>query len=452
MRAGAATVAFVALVTTTAACAAATEAVTREPASADSGGDTTVFDETRDAFSYSARNMGPVERDTFLAGKSLFQRPWVRAPASTAGGDGLGPTYTATACTACHVRHGRGAVPENANARALGLVAKLARTDGLDPTYGAVLQPFAIDGVMAEGTVSVTFEESVVPLGDGTRVTLKKPRAHVEALAFGPLAAGTSVDLRLAPQLVGLGLLEAIPENTLRAHVDAEDADGDGVRGELVVVRSPSLGRDAIGRFGWRSESATVRDFVAGAFAEDIGITSELHPSEGCPGPQDACRATPHGGTPELTTDKLDKVTFFAKTLAVPARRSLGDALALRGESAFDAMGCATCHVPRTLTGKSTIAALSEQTIFPYTDLLLHDMGRGLGGDDGRTKTRTPPLWGLGLHGTVNGHTRFLHDGRAGSTLEAVLWHGGEGEPARRAFVMASANDRAALLRFLETL
>jgi len=436
--------------------AAACAATADEPAPTlgeASGGETTVFDETRDAFSYSARNLGPAERDVFLAGKSLFQRPWVRAPASTEGGDGLGPTYTATACTGCHLRLGRGAVPEAVGAHALGLVARLPRFDGTrDPAYGAVLQPFALDGVPAEGKLVVAFEESVVTLGDGSRVPLRRPRVRVEGLAFGPLASGTEIDLRIAPQLVGLGLLEAIPAATLEGYVTANEAGGDGVRGALFRVPSPELGHEAIGRFGWRGEHATVRDFVAEAFAEDIGITTEAHPEEGCPGPQAACREVPHGGAPELSRDKLERVSFFARTVAVPARRDTNDAEVLRGERAFAALGCARCHAPRAVTGESTIPALARQTIAPYTDLLLHDLGDGLRGAGGAGLTRTPPLWGLGLHATVNGHRTFLHDGRARSPLEAIVWHGGEADGARRAFSSTTAAERTALLRFLESL
>ncbi len=414
-------------------------------ASAASGGATTVHDTSRDAFSYSARNLDGTGRERFLAGKSLFRRAWVTAPASTEGGDGLGPTYTATSCTSCHVRSGRGAIPTDERPHALGLVARLVRQDGApDPTYGHVLQPFAIAGVPAEGSLEVTFEEEAVTLGDGTKVRRRRPTFRTSALSFGPLDTRTSIDVRVAPHLVGLGLLEAIPEETLVGRADPTDRDGDGIRGETRRVE----GGSRLGRFGWRAQASTIRSFVADAFDEDIGLTSEVHPEERCPPPQRTCAKAPHGGAPELSTDKLDKVAFFVRTVAVPARRDVDSLEVRRGEEHFGTMGCAACHVPRAITGRTSEPALSEQTIFPYTDLLLHDLGPGLG----EAKTRTPPLWGLGLHAVVNGNVTLLHDGRARTIPEAIVWHAGEASSARDAFCRADSATRNALLRFLESL
>lgn len=426
------------------ACASARDADVGT-SSAASGGATTVYDTSRDAFSYSARNLDGPGRDRFLAGKGLFRRAWVTAPASTEGGDGLGPTYTATACESCHIRSGRGAVPTRANPRGLGWVARLVHADGgPDPSYGYVLQPFAIEGVPSEGRVEVTFDEDFVVLGDGARIARRRPVVRAAELTFGPLRAGTSVEIRMAPQLVGLGLLEAIPEEAIVARADPTDRDGDGIRGATRRVGNESQ----LGRFGWRAQAATIRDFVAEAFHEDIGLTSDAYPDERCPPPQRDCAMATHGGAPELSTDKLDKVAFFVRTLAVPARRDVDSPDVRRGEALFSAMGCASCHVPRATTGRAREPALSGQTIFPYTDLLLHDLGPGLGRDG----VRTPPLWGLGLHTIVNGNLTLLHDGRARTIPEAIVWHGGEATSARDRFSRAEAPDRDALLRFLESL
>jgi CxxC motif-containing protein (DUF1111 family) len=413
--------------------------------STESGGATTVHDGSRDAFSYSARNLDPAGRDRFLAGRGLFRRAWVTAPASTEGGDGLGPTYTATSCSSCHVRSGRGALPTAGRPHALGLVTRLVRSDGTpDPSYGRALQPFAIEGVPAEGRLDVAFEETRIVLADGTKVALQRPTFRASGLAFGPLDTHTTLDVRVAPHLVGLGLLEAIPDETLTNRADPNDRDGDGIRGE---VGSASTGA-RIGRFGWRAQAVTIRSFVADAFHEDIGMTSDVYPQERCPPTQRACADAPHGGEPELSTDKLDKVAYFLETVAVPARRDVDSPEVRRGEEAFATMGCAACHVPRAATGRASEPALSEQIIFPYTDLLLHDLGPGLG----ETKTRTPPLWGLGLHAVVNGNVTLLHDGRARTIPEAILWHGGEATRARDAFSRADAPTRHDLQRFLESL
>jgi CxxC motif-containing protein (DUF1111 family) len=216
-------------------------------------------------------------------------------------------------------------------------------------------------------------------------------------------------------------------------------------------------GEQIIGRFGWKANVATVEQQVAGAFHGDIGITSALHPDEDCPDAQTACAASATGGSPELTDDRLAAVTFYGRTLAVPAMRDVGDDSVAAGADVFADLGCTACHSPTLTTGDSDIAALSDQTIHPYTDLLLHDMGSGLA--DGRadfeatgSEWRTPPLWGLGIVDDVNGQRFLLHDGRATTFEEAILWHGGEGARAAEAFRSATAEDRAKLLAFLEAL
>jgi CxxC motif-containing protein (DUF1111 family) len=212
-----------------------------------------------------------------------------------------------------------------------------------------------------------------------------------------------------------------------------------------------------VGRFGWKANVATVEQQVVGAFHGDIGITSALHPDENCPAGQAACAASPSGGSPELTDDRLAAVTFYGRTLAVPAMRDVDDDAVEAGSEVFEDLGCTACHTPALTTGDADISALSDQAIHPYTDLLLHDMGSGLA--DGRpdfeatgSEWRTPPLWGLGVVDDVNGQRFLLHDGRATTFEEAILWHGGEGSAAAEAFRTAALEDRRRLLAFLEAL
>jgi CxxC motif-containing protein (DUF1111 family) len=213
-----------------------------------------------------------------------------------------------------------------------------------------------------------------------------------------------------------------------------------------------------LGRFGWKANQPSIEQQSAGAFLGDIGLTSPLFPEQNCTAVQEACRAAPTGGDPEVDQEKIDAVTFYARYLAVPARRDADDSTVRHGEALFAAIGCASCHFTTLVTGDLDDApALSAQRIHPYTDLLLHDMGTDLADDrpdyeaDGR-EWRTPPLWGLGLIATVNRHTLLLHDGRARGVAEAILWHGGEGETARETFRNLPREDRAALVRFLESL
>jgi CxxC motif-containing protein (DUF1111 family) len=276
-------------------------------------------------------------------------------------------------------------------------------------------------------------------------------------LAFGELAPGLAVSPRLAPQLAGVGLLEAVPEETIVSMSDPDDGDGDGISGRPNRVTDLRTGETVLGRFGWKAGVATVEQQVAAAFNGDIGITSSVLPDEHCGDAQPECAAAPNGGTPELDDLKLERISFYTRTLAVPARRDVEDPLIRQGANVFDRIGCTGCHAPTLTTVSSEIDQLDDQVIHPYTDLLLHDMGEGLA--DGRpdglatgSEWRTPPLWGLGLLETVSGEARYLHDGRARSLREAIMWHEGEASAARDAYTVLSHDDLAALEAFLASL
>ncbi|AKJ07135.1 CxxC motif-containing protein (DUF1111 family) [Archangium gephyra] len=436
-----------------------------EPGEELSGGDTTVHDTTRNAFALAARNLQGERRDAFFTGNALFNRNWVTAPASTTGLDGLGPTFNAPSCAACHFKDGRGKPPTEPDEQPLSLLFRLsipgqdAHGEPLgDPAYGGQLQPQAILGVPAEGEVTLTRSLREGRYADGTGYSLEEPHYALANLAFGPVHPELMMSPRVAPVMVGLGLLEAIPDAALEALADPDDRDGDGISGRINHVWDVEHGETRVGRFGWKANQPSLRQQNAGAFRGDIGITSDLFPAEDCPAPQTACHDALSGGEPELEAEKLEQLTFYTRTLAVPARRDVDKPEVLRGRRLFRELGCATCHVPRHETGTVEDAPeLSKQVIFPYTDLLLHDMGPELA--DGRpdfeatgSEWRTPPLWGIGLVETVNRHTRFLHDGRARSLEEAILWHGGEAERSRERFRNLTVNDRTALLRFLESL
>ena len=325
------------------------------------------------------------------------------------------------------------------------------------PNYGGQLQDRSIISVRPEGRFLTTWREIPGSYADGEPYTLIVPEYHFDDLAFGPLHPDVMVSPRIAPAVFGVGLLEAIPEEDILALADTDDEDGDGISGRANMVWDVRNARTALGRFGWKANVPTVEQQVAGAFLGDIGVTSALFPDNNCPDVQRDCASAINGGTPELTDDRLFKTTFYNRTLAVPAMRDTEDPQVAQGAEMFLKANCNACHTPSHTTGQSDIPALSGQTIFPYTDLLLHDMGEGLA--DGRPdflatglEWRTPPLWGIGLVENVNNHTRFLHDGRARSIAEAILWHGGEGEASRQAFLNMSSEERAALLRFLDSL
>jgi len=269
---------------------------------------------------------------------------------------------------------------------------------------------------------------------------------------------GLLVSPRVAPALIGLGLLEAVPEHALREREDANDANHDGVSGRANRVWDVRRGVQALGRFGWKAEQPTVEQQSATAFLGDLGVTSSLFPDEGCTLAELSCRAQPNGGSPELSDELLRDVVLYAHSLGVPARRTADDGTVRDGETLFERAGCSACHAPTLQTGWSAaVPELAKQEIHPYTDLLLHDLGEGL--SDGRPsfdadgrEWRTAPLWGIGLVRTVNEHTRLLHDGRARDASEAILWHDGEARKARDAFLRMSRAERRALLAFLDSL
>lgn len=426
------------------------------------------------AFSFSSANLDFAKELDFKVGNGIFRKLWVSAPSSTQASDGLGPIFNSRACQSCHLKDGRGHPPaagDPATQMFLRLSVPSAEDDltgkiadwigtAPEPTYGGQFQTFSIAGIPAEGRFDISYEEIEVPLAGGETASLRKPTYAAADLAYGPMAPDAMISPRVAPQMIGLGLVEAIPTADILANADPDDADGDGISGRESVVWSAEFNRPMLGRFGHKAGMPTIKEQSAGAFSGDIGISTTLHPDGwgDCTAAQTACRAAPHGGDPEAADTALDLVTFYSRNLAVPARRDAGDPEVLRGKELFYQTGCATCHVPKFVTSRMPDRPeASFQLIWPYSDFLLHDMGEGLadnrpeGRADGR-EWRTAPLWGIGLTRTVTGQESYLHDGRARTLLEAVLWHGGEAQAARDGVVGMSPEDRAALVRFLGSL
>lgn len=454
-----------------------------DPLGEKTGGDTTVFATGRNAFSFPAANLEDAERTRFAIGNSFFRRNWVEAPASTKARDGLGPHFIARSCGGCHVQDGRGAPPDIVNR--LGetqdaTVALLIRLSipGQDahggplhePVYGDQFNNAAVQGVKPEGRVTLGYTTIAGQFADGTPYALLAPQYGFADLGYGPLHPQLMVSPRIAPQLIGVGLLEAVAEADILANAATQAAAPGPIKGVPNHVWDAPSGRMMLGRFGWKANVATIAHQTGGAFAGDMGITSRHFPHEACTAAQTDCLAAPGGksaaaqGQPgvEIDDKTFDNVVFYQATLAPPARRNVQDAQVLRGQALFAQAQCAACHQPSYVTQAGpfphlTSPALSGQRIWPYTDLLLHDMGEGLAdhrpdfGANGR-QWRTPPLWGTGLIQDVNGHTRLLHDGRARGVLEAVLWHGGEAEDARQNFLKMSPAERNALVRFVESL
>ncbi|MCM8527540.1 MAG: c-type cytochrome, partial [Lentisphaeraceae bacterium] len=293
---------------------------------------------------------------------------------------------------------------------------------------------------------------------DGTKYSLRKPVYTIIDKQFGELHKDVMVSPRVGQHIIGMGLLEAIPEKDILANADAEDKNNDGISGRPNYVWNAAENKKSLGRFGWKANQPSVKQQTSGAYLGDIGITTSLNPDQNLTPVQKEAAEAPHGGEPELDDDDLDKTVLYVANLAVPARRNYKDPEVLKGKKIFNDINCSSCHVAQFQTGKHPdFDNLSNQKIFPYTDLLLHDMGPELA--DNRpdfeasgTEWRTPPLWGIGLIQTVNGHTFFLHDGRARNLEEAILWHGGEAEKSKEQYKKLTKENRERLIKFLRTL
>lgn len=449
------------------------------------GGSATVSYKPYPSFVRPAASLPEAARPDFYAGKALANQPWVKAPTVTDARDGLGPIYNARTCLACHVNGGRGLMPMDGNSPLFSAFVRIS-LPGKDAVIGVVPEPVYGDQIQGqsvalfhqlrgqvaeddpsrktevppEAYVFVDWQSKSFLYPDGGKVSLRKPELRITELGYGKLHPDTLMSIRNAPAIHGAGLLELISQADIESNADAGDRDGDGISGRLNQVWDFEKKQAVPGRFGWKANRANLRIVTAAAFAGDVGISSPLF-GQPCTKAQALCLSTPDGNGEEgveLPSHLLDLVINFTRNIGVPKRRNFNDPQVKAGRQQFFSSGCADCHIPGFMTGKSdTLAHLSEQLIWPYTDLLLHDMGSDL--SDGRpdylateSEWRTPPLWGVGLSQQVNGSKHFLHDGRAQSVEEAILWHGGEAEKSRQYFVSLDHKNRQALIKFVESL
>ena len=431
------------------------------------GGATTIFDVSRSSFEFAASNLTIEDDIPFFTGNSLFEQNWVTAPASTTGRDGLGAFYNSRACANCHAFDGRGRVPEFEGEVDHGLLLRL-KTATLnefgdqigDHIYGGQLQDQSVTQVLTEGNFRINYQDREIVYPDGNIIVLRSPNYELINLAYGDISPNVVVSPRIANQMIGLGLLEAIEENELLENQDENDTDEDGISGRVNFVYDFVKNETVVGRFGWKANQPSIEQQVAGAFLGDIGITSSIFTEENCTVGAD-CSGVANGNNEgvdfELSETALEAVTFYSSTLAVPARRDFDTDETAEGKKLFFEAECIKCHIPKYTTGSHEIDALENQIIYPYTDLLLHDMGEELAdgiGDFTATgqEWRTPPLWGVGLINTVNNHTQLLHDGRARNVEEAILWHGGEAENAKQNFMNYNEEERQKVIDFINTL
>lgn len=446
-----------------------------EPGEARSGGSATVRKTDQNAFSLPSANLPPSRRVDFSVGNSFFRNPWVIAPSTTTARDGLGPLFNTNACQNCHIKDGRGHPPTPGAQNAVSMLVRLSIPDtpayakvieqlGVvpEPVYGGQLQDMSVPGVVPEGKVRVDYTPVPVRFKDGTEVELRKPTLQITQLGYGPMHPDTRFSARVAPPMIGLGLLEAIPDEAILANAESQAKAKNGIAGRPNRVWDDAQQKTVLGRFGWKAGQPNLNQQNVHAFSGDMGLTTRLRPVDDCTDAQTACKQAPNGngadGEPEVSDNILRLVLFYSRNLAVPARRDVSAPEVLAGKTLFFQAGCQSCHTPKyTTAANAAEPELANQVIRPYSDLLLHDMGDGLADHRSEFQAsgrdwRTPPLWGIGLTQAVSGHTRFLHDGRARNLLEAVLWHGGEATAAQQQVLSFNAEQRAALLAFLNSL
>ena len=422
------------------------------------GGETTIFESGLFSFDNPAPNLNASNLETHLSGDAEFEQAFITAPAPI--NSGLGAQFNNTSCISCHPKDGRAPFPQNLNSTT-GFFLRVS-IPGMDPHggpnpapgFGGQLAQNAIFGKTPEVQFHVSYTDYPITFADGTVVTLQRP-AYSISDAYIPMPSNAMFSPRLAPPVYGLGLLEAITEDDILLKEDLADIDNDGISGKANYVWNPETESMAIGRFGWKGGAPTVMTQSAGAYNNDMGITSPLFPIESSFGQTNGDNLN---DDPEISQQTIDAVAFYCRTLAVPAARNLDDPEVARGFELFESAKCTACHTPKHVTGHfSGIPAISNQTIYPYTDMLLHDMGDDLAdnrpeflADGNEWKTR--PLWGIGLTGIVNGHTNFLHDGRAKNIEEAILWHGGEAKNSKQFYTNLNKNEREALLAFINSI
>lgn len=419
------------------------------------------------------------EKFDFKIGENVFQKFWVPSPSSTTASDGLGPLFNTRSCNSCHINNGRGHAPEEGvNGGSIpSFLIRFGKTyehqDAIadfiypnigDKHYGAQLQGHSVQGINPEGDFYLTYETHIETLADGSTVELRKPILHWRTLHYGPLEESTGFTPLVTPALVGMGLLDNIPTESIIANADPDDNDKDGISGRVSWILT-NTNKKVLGRFGYKASTPSASAQNQLAFNTDMGLSTPKNPapSGDCTPLQIECIKSPNGNSSHLDNLEVDKqqarlVDLFVSLSAPPAIRNLREPDFLAGKKVFDNAGCASCHIPKMQTSKhSAFSALNDRTFYPFTDMLLHDMGPDLASgfpvfSATPNEWRTAPLWGIGLSEKVSGRVGFLHDGRARNIEEAILWHGGEAKKSQQFYKQLDKEYRKKLIYFLESL
>ncbi|TBN19144.1 thiol oxidoreductase [Hyunsoonleella pacifica] len=418
------------------------------------------------AFGRAIPELSNTELAFFGVGNAMFDQSWVSSPASTTSRDGLGPIFNARACSGCHLRDGRGKPLVNTGADSEGFLLRLSI--GNNPTsgpiphqiYGDQLQDESNLGIDKEADIQVDFTFINGKYADGTSYELRQPNYSIIDENYGSLQ-GVEISPRVGQQVIGLGFIDALTEASILANADPDDLNKDGISGKANYVWNVKEQQLTIGKFGWKANQPTLEQQIAGAFSGDMGLTTSIFPEENCPDGID-CNQLFNGNNPgedvEVPDIQFSRISLYMSAISVPIRRNFQDEDVLKGKQHFNDLGCVSCHINNFTTGtNSVLPQISNININPFSDFLLHDMGDELADNRGdflanSREWRTQPLWGLGLIELVNGHTFLLHDGRARTIEEAILWHGGEAKQSKEDFKQLIASEREELIQYLNSL
>ena len=424
-----------------------------------------------DAYNQPFSDISADLKQSFYLGESVFERFWVPSPSSTTASDGLGPLFNARSCHSCHINNGRGHAPRADQLGSdvpsffvrLGSQSSNAK-DGVvgDFVYGRQFHPLSATNVKPEGNYRVDWETSEEVFPDGYTVTLRKPILQWLTLNYGEFDADTGFSMRVSPPLVGMGLLDAVPTSTILEYADPEDTDKNGISGKANWIEIDGIA--TLGKFGHKASVPSLTAQNQSAFNGDLGLSTPLFPapSGDCTVAQKDCMIAPNGNSRhidnlEVGEEQMALLDTYVALSRPPTMRNLDKPWLREGKKIFDELNCGSCHRPKLNTGASDFGVLAHREFYPFTDMLLHDMGPGLANgfpvlQADPQEWRTAPLWGIGLSEQVSGRNGFLHDGRARTIEEAILWHGGEAEASKHAYKSLSAKQRTLFIRFLESL
>lgn len=408
-------------------------------------------------------NLSDEQMDTFMLGKSFFRIPWVEPPSATTARDGLGPLFNANTCTSCHPNNALGSVYSKGGNISRSMVVRLSipssnskehqailKKAGFipEPVYGAQISLNGLSNVPFEAKLEIHYTEKTITYDDGTTTNLRVPQYKLTNLGYGPLHKEVSITVRKAPPLIGLGLLEQIEDETILINEDVTDTNQDGISGKANIVYSIEHKDYRVGKYTYKASAPTVKQQSAGAFHNDMGITTTLFPIENCTKAQKKCQEAPKARDKIDVPDvRLNAIDFYLRNLKVPVTKLKS----LEGEKLFNQVGCAQCHIP-------TLKTKDGNDVHAYSDFLLHDMGEAL--SDGRSEFKataqewkTAPLWGINsFEKAIKRKPDYLHDGRARTLEEAILWHGGEAQKTKENFMALEKKQREQLIKFIGTL